>query len=66
MSDLITMKKTLEQRLVHIKGVVGVGADPSRGVILVYVEDESVIPRVRPLTARYPVEFKVVGRVSVA
>jgi len=66
MSDLITMKKTLEQRLVHIQGVVGVGADLDRGVILVYVEDESVINRVRPLTAGYPVEFKVVGRVSVA
>jgi len=66
MSDLITMKKTLEQKLVHVQGVVGVSADLSRRVILVYVEDESVIPRVKPLTTGYPVVFRVIGRVGIA
>ena len=66
MNGLIMMKKTLEQKLMHIPGVVGVGADLDRRLILVYVESESVISKVMSLTQGYPVEFKVVGRVSVA
>ena len=61
--DLISENKRLESELVGVEGVVGVGADLSRGKIIVYIESEDVANRL-VIKSIYPVEFRVVGKVK--
>ncbi len=63
--DIVAIKKKLEPKLIRIRGVVGVGADIHNDRLVVYVESEDVIPRVKPYLRGVPAKFEVVGRVRV-
>lgn len=59
------VKKKYEGSLLMIEGVVGVGADLSEDVIVVYVEDDEVCDLVPKELDGYKVRCVVVGKLGV-
>jgi len=60
--DIVDVKIRNESNLLSISGVVAVGADVNRNVIVVYVESSDVCDRVPKNIGGVGVECRVVGR----
>jgi len=59
------VKEKYESDLLAKEGVVGVSADLEKNELVVYVEDESVCPKVPSALEGYPVRCEVTGRITV-
>ncbi len=60
--SVVDVKVRNEDRLLSIRGVVAVGADVDKGIVVVYVENHDVCSRVPKVIEGVGVECRVVGR----